>query len=79
VGPEEPDDEEREIGCTGILKFLISAIAIVLLASKFITGDWLWEYRGKWTNVKTYFPVSHGFSPRTVSNTNTERSLYLTG
>jgi hypothetical protein len=29
----------------------------VLIAGKFFTGSFLWEYEGKWAQLKTYWPV----------------------
>lgn len=82
VGPEESDDEEeREIGCLGLLKFLASVVVILLLGSKFITGDWLWEYRGKWTNINTYLPSDQRlFSEATLAKfdgSNPDLPIYI--
>lgn len=65
VEPEEPDPTaEVEIGLWGLVKFLLSTIVIVMLAGKFVTGSYLWEYDGKWVQAKTYFPVRrHPFPP----------------
>ncbi|CAL1702081.1 unnamed protein product [Somion occarium] len=44
VGPEEPDPtDEPEVGCLGLLKFLIMAAVVIILAGKFFTGSFLWE------------------------------------
>ena len=44
VGPEEPDPlEEPEVGCLGLLKFLVISLVVVVLAGKFFTGSYLWE------------------------------------
>ncbi|EIN10814.1 cytochrome b5 [Punctularia strigosozonata HHB-11173 SS5] len=57
VGPEEPDPtEEREVGCIGLLKFFTILLVITLLAGKFFTGDYLWDYQGKWRSLKAYIP-----------------------
>jgi hypothetical protein len=58
VGPEEPDPTaEVEVGLWGLVKFLLSTIVVIMLAGKFVTGSYLWEYDGKWVQAKTYFPV----------------------
>lgn len=58
VGPPERDpDEPIEVGVKELLKILLCATLIVLLAGKFFTGDYLWEYRSRWTRLKTYLPV----------------------
>jgi hypothetical protein len=60
VGPEESDPtEEREIGCIGLLKFFTIALLVTVLAGKFFTGDYLWDYQGKWRHLKAYLPVRH--------------------
>jgi len=80
VGPEEPDDEQ-EIGLLGLLKFLLTVVVVVLLASKFVTGDWLWGYRGKWSNVHTYLPKNERlFSEETLSKfdgSNPDLPIYI--
>ncbi|KAI0721975.1 cytochrome b5 [Cerioporus squamosus] len=44
VGPEEPDPTaEVEVGCLGLLKFILYATLFLLLAGKFFTGSFLWE------------------------------------
>ena len=44
VGPEEPDPtEEPEVGCLGLLKFIVISLVVVILAGKFFTGSFLWE------------------------------------
>jgi hypothetical protein len=58
VGPPEPDPTAvQEFGTVDLLRFLLYALVIALLAGKFFTGDYLWEYRSKWTRLNTYFPV----------------------
>lgn len=58
-GPEEPDPTaEVEIGFLSLLKFIFYAVVFLALAGKFITGSYLWEYEGKWAQLKTYWPVS---------------------
>ena len=39
------------IGLTWIVLFFF-------LGSYLITESWTWGYRGKWTNINTYIPVS---------------------
>lgn len=58
VGPEEPDPTaEVEIGLWGLVRFLLSTIAIVMLTGKYVTGSYIWEYDGKWVQAKTYMTV----------------------
>lgn len=58
-GPEERDPTaEVEIGALSVLKFLLYTVVIVLLSGKFLTGSYLWEYEGRWAQLKTYWPVS---------------------
>jgi hypothetical protein len=55
----EPDPTaEEEVGLIGLLKFILGLFLIAILAGKFITGSYTWEYEGKWAQLKTYFPVS---------------------
>jgi len=69
VGPEEPDPTaEVEIGLWGIVRFLLSTIAIAMLAGKFVTGSYLWDYDGKWVQTKTYFPVRSHPHPSLVTS-----------
>jgi len=56
VGPEEKDPEQ-EIGLWGLIKFLIFATAAIMLAGHFITGDYLWDYQGKYRSLKTLWPT----------------------
>ncbi|KAI6105399.1 cytochrome b5-like heme/steroid binding domain-containing protein [Pisolithus sp. B1] len=59
VGPEERDPTaEEEVGLLGLLKFIVYLLLIIVLAGKFFTGSFLWEYDGKWVRLKTYLPVS---------------------
>lgn len=58
VGPPERDPtEEREISLGDIVKFIVYVLLAITLGGKFITGDFMWGYRGKWTNIHTYLPV----------------------
>ena len=42
----------------GLFKMAIIGLLIALAAGHFVTGDVLWGYRGKWTKLSTYLPVS---------------------
>ena len=56
AGPEEPDPtEEPEVGCLGLLKFVLYVAVFALLAGKFITGSFLWEH--ELPNFKKWIPV----------------------
>jgi hypothetical protein len=58
VGKLEPDPTAvEEVGLLGLLKFLLYVAIFFVLAGKFFTGSFIWEYEGKWTNLKTYWPV----------------------
>lgn len=58
VGPQEDDPTaEQEVGLLGLLKFIVYLILFVVIAGKFFTGSFLWEYEGKWARLKTYWPV----------------------
>ena len=58
VGKLGPDPTaEYEVGLVGFLKFLVFLLLLFLLAGKFFTGSYLWEYESKWTQLKTYWPV----------------------
>lgn len=41
-----------------LVKVLLMGVAGAALAGVFVTGDPVWGYRGKWTNLRTYVPVS---------------------
>ncbi|KAM5532720.1 hypothetical protein V8D89_013612 [Ganoderma adspersum] len=57
VGPEEPDPtEEVEVGCLGILKFILYAALFVVLAGKFFTGSFLWEQ--ELPNLRQFVPTN---------------------
>lgn len=71
VGPKEKDPTlEEEVGLLGLLKFLACVAIFIILAGKFFTGSFIWEYEGKWTNLNTYLPVSTTWSmvKRALSN-----------
>lgn len=56
VGPEEPDPTaEPEVGCLGLLKFLVYALVFIVLAGKFFTGSFLWEQ--ELPNIRKWIPV----------------------
>ncbi|KAI0662943.1 cytochrome b5 [Cubamyces menziesii] len=57
VGPEEPDPtEEPEVGCLGLLKFILYATLFIVLAGKFFTGSYLWEMEPP--NLKQFIPTT---------------------
>ncbi|KAI0786443.1 cytochrome b5-like heme/steroid binding domain-containing protein [Abortiporus biennis] len=57
VGPEEPDPtEEPEVGCLGLLKFILYFVIFVILAGKFFTGSFLWEH--ELPNFKQLIPTN---------------------
>ncbi|KAF8583981.1 cytochrome b5 [Ramaria rubella] len=57
VGPRENEDLEEEIGLWGLIKFLIFLVAGMMLLGHFITGDYLWDYQGKYRTLKTFWPT----------------------
>lgn len=60
VGPVERDPTaQEEVGLLGLLKFLVYLLLFAALAGKFLTGSFTWEYESRWTQLKTYWPVSH--------------------
>ena len=46
----------KEIGVLGLLRGLVYALLLFLLAGKFFTGSFVWGYDGKWVHLKTYTP-----------------------
>lgn len=57
VGPEEPDPlEEPEVGCLGLLKFIVISLVVLVLAGKFFTGSYLWEQ--SLPDISKLIPVS---------------------
>jgi hypothetical protein len=57
----EPDPTaEREIGLLGLCKFLFWVALGLLLAGKFVTGEWMWGGGGRatkaWVNVRRWLP-----------------------
>ncbi|TFK56035.1 cytochrome b5 [Heliocybe sulcata] len=82
VGPEEPDPTvEEEVGCLGLLKFIAYLIIFLMLAGKFFTDSFLWEYEGKWARLKTYIPTNQRlFSEGLLTQfdgTDSEKPVYL--
>lgn len=60
MGPLERDPTaEEEVGILGLLKFIVIVLVCVALAGKFFTGSYTWDYKGKWLQLKTYWPVSY--------------------
>jgi hypothetical protein len=47
-----------EVGPLELVKFLLLAVILFFLAGKFYTGDFMWDYKTKWTTLKAYIPVS---------------------
>lgn len=65
VGPEELDPtDEPEVGCLGLLKFIVISAVVILLAGKFFTGSYLWEH--DLSGLRKYIPVS--VSPSSASS-----------
>ncbi|EPQ59511.1 cytochrome b5 [Gloeophyllum trabeum ATCC 11539] len=82
VGPEERDPTaEQEVGCLGLLKFTAYLVIFLMLAGKFFTDSFLWEYEGKWARLKTYIPTNQRlFSERLLAQfdgTDPEKPVYL--
>lgn len=60
VGPLERDPTaEEEVGILSILKFIVIFLVCVSLAGKFFTGSYTWEYKSRWLQLKTYWPVRY--------------------
>lgn len=58
VGPEEPDPTApKEVGLLGLLKFIVYCLLIVVLASKFFTGSFLFDYESKLPSLRKLWPV----------------------
>jgi len=58
VGPKRKIQQGGGGWLIGPLKFILYLLIFGVLAGKFFTGSFLWEYEGKWTNLRTYMPVS---------------------
>ena len=43
------------------VKQLLGGLLLALLVGRFITESWTMGYEGKWTNLRTYWPVSLQF------------------
>lgn len=41
-----------------LFRYLVMAVAVTMVTGLFIAGDPLWGYRGKYTKLRTYMPVS---------------------
>jgi len=55
LGPEDELEKEPSAALALAQIFLV-LIGGIMLAGWFITGSPLWEYDGKWSHLKTYFP-----------------------
>lgn len=81
VGPEELDPtDEPEVGCLGLLKFIVISAVVILLAGKFFTGSYLWEH--DLSGLRKYIPQSDQrlFSEQSLATFSGEvdgRPLYL--
>ncbi|KAI5981014.1 cytochrome b5 [Pisolithus albus] len=74
--------EPEEVGLLGLLKFIVYLLLIIVLAGKFFTGSFLWEYDGKWVRLQTYLPENNGrlFSesyPATFDGRDENKPLYI--
>lgn len=69
AGPPERDPTaEQDVGLLGLLKFVVYLLLFTALAGKFVTGSFTWEYRSKWTQLKTYWPQNQRlFSERLLA------------
>lgn len=68
MGPEERDPtEEPEVGCLGILKFIVYTLVFVVLAGKFFTGSFLWEQ--ELPSLSQLFPVSQHLPHSVLTST----------
>ncbi len=62
VGPEEPDpNEDPEVGCLGLMKFIVISLVVIILAGKFFTGSFLWEQ--ELPNLRHFIPVREQIYP----------------
>ncbi|KAI5985355.1 hypothetical protein EDD15DRAFT_2476501 [Pisolithus albus] len=79
---EREEKLSREVGLLGLLKFIVYLLLIIVLAGKFFTGSFLWEYDGKWVRLQTYLPENNGrlFSesyPATFDGRDENKPLYI--
>ncbi|KAH9943005.1 cytochrome b5 [Epithele typhae] len=80
VGPEEPDPTaEVEVGCSGVLKFMLYALIFAVLAGKFFTGSYLWELDPP--SLRQYLPSTDRLFSESVlatyDGTDPEKPIYL--
>jgi len=80
VGPEEPDPtEEPEVGCLGLLKFILYFTIFVILAGKFFTGSYLWEQT--FPDLRQFLPTNQRlFSEQQLAKfdgTNPDMPIYI--
>jgi dihydrofolate reductase len=58
-GGEETTDLSGAVGViVKLVRFAIMSVAIAMVTGLFVAGDPLWGYRGKYTKLRTYLPVS---------------------
>ncbi|KAI5985365.1 hypothetical protein EDD15DRAFT_2476525 [Pisolithus albus] len=74
--------KEREEKLSRGEPFIVYLLLIIVLAGKFFTGSFLWEYDGKWVRLQTYLPENNGrlFSesyPATFDGRDENKPLYI--
>ncbi|KAH9950098.1 cytochrome b5 [Amylocystis lapponica] len=79
-GPAEPDPtEEPEVGCVGLLRFLLYCAVFALLAGKFVTGSFVWD--AQLPSLRQFLPTNQRlFSESmlaTYDGSSTDKPLYL--
>ena len=81
---QQRSNEESTIDFSGpakllvkLVRYLVLAVAVVMAAGFFVAGDALWGYRGKYTRLRTYMPVSKDHRRERGSTLRTFESLIV--